>query len=506
MNSYFERIKNDEEGKDGPEDILGAFVSIKALADDKNYHEWPFFHLNEGLLRASALKTFISVPWWTRIWTLQEAVLAQNATIIFNSITAPWPMVAQAVGFLRTHVSSCCSELDLTLPNQGWRILDNLFDVVTKDIQILRKFREDNTPISSFEVTFHSSGRSATDVRVEVYGILGLVTNWYGSPPLQPDYQLSPAEVYMEATLRDIKGSNTLQILFGTTRADIPDAPSWITQIGTSEELQRYETQRMLKTRLFKADGLVAGAGRVQRNGSTLILACFNHVDKIAYVGPIMFADGREYLGDVIATVKIWSQMAGLGYRKLLNYSMDQTWKEVFYKTIINDSISPRCFKTSIRTETEYASDTTFQRLGANRITELAQAWWNWLQKEARQREKHHGGLAADRGEATEKNGYSPPTINGLIDIKLFYQSFRIATAFRKFFITTEGRMGLGPPSLLPNDDIFVLLGGDTPFATRPHHSGQDDILVGDVYVHGLMDGEGVPDDWKDKVRKLHLR
>lgn len=57
----------------------------------------------------------------------------------------------------------------------------------------------------------------------------------------------------------------------------------------------------------------------------------------------------------------------------------------------------------------------------------------------------------------------------------------------RSFFTTNNGYMGLGPWRVRPGDFVCLLGGGETPFvlrATDGHHE-----LVGEVYVHGIMDG-----------------
>ena len=58
----------------------------------------------------------------------------------------------------------------------------------------------------------------------------------------------------------------------------------------------------------------------------------------------------------------------------------------------------------------------------------------------------------------------------------------------RKFFRTAKGYYGLGPSITREGDLLCVLLGGATPFILRP--SGDHYNLVGESYVHGLMDGE----------------
>lgn len=48
--------------------------------------------------------------------------------------------------------------------------------------------------------------------------------------------------------------------------------------------------------------------------------------------------------------------------------------------------------------------------------------------------------------------------------------------------------MGLGPAGTQPGDVICVFLGGAVPWVIR--EDGDDDVLVGECYVHGIMDGE----------------
>ena len=60
----------------------------------------------------------------------------------------------------------------------------------------------------------------------------------------------------------------------------------------------------------------------------------------------------------------------------------------------------------------------------------------------------------------------------------------------RRLFVTTDGRMGLGPPDLDVGDEVKCLLGGPVLHVLRP----QDGCFayVGDCAMHGLMDGQSV--------------
>ncbi len=76
-----------------------------------------------------------------------------------------------------------------------------------------------------------------------------------------------------------------------------------------------------------------------------------------------------------------------------------------------------------------------------------------------------------------------------------FRKSFFIATQYQRFFTTYKGYMGLGDVPQA-NDEIWILFGGNVPFILRryPDRSGHADSysLVGDCYVHGIMDGEAM--------------
>ncbi|KIW45228.1 uncharacterized protein PV06_03630 [Exophiala oligosperma] len=64
------------------------------------------------------------------------------------------------------------------------------------------------------------------------------------------------------------------------------------------------------------------------------------------------------------------------------------------------------------------------------------------------------------------------------------------ASKNRKFARTDSGYYVLGPEVMEETDIICVLFGGKMPFCLRPWNSHY--LLVGECYVHGLMDGEAM--------------
>jgi hypothetical protein len=63
----------------------------------------------------------------------------------------------------------------------------------------------------------------------------------------------------------------------------------------------------------------------------------------------------------------------------------------------------------------------------------------------------------------------------------------------RRFCVTAEGRIGIVPYNTRDGDVVAVLYGAEVPFIIRPKDTEEVQFeLVGECYIHGLMDGEAL--------------
>lgn len=78
-----------------------------------------------------------------------------------------------------------------------------------------------------------------------------------------------------------------------------------------------------------------------------------------------------------------------------------------------------------------------------------------------------------------------------------FKRAWTITGVGRKLFVTTQGRVGIGPARMSATDIIIIAYGGKTPYVLRPVPGTQEYSLIGDCYIHCLMDGSttAVPKD-----------
>ncbi|KAI4611427.1 hypothetical protein J4E80_007648 [Alternaria sp. BMP 0032] len=93
------------------------------------------------------------------------------------------------------------------------------------------------------------------------------------------------------------------------------------------------------------------------------------------------------------------------------------------------------------------------------------------------------------------QSNYPPHGMSGL------FESLCGMVPNHAFFITKRGYLGMGPPTTLPGDQIWVFYNGNVPFVMRKRNTeevenGYHELrLVGDAYVHGIMDGQAISDE-----------
>jgi len=60
----------------------------------------------------------------------------------------------------------------------------------------------------------------------------------------------------------------------------------------------------------------------------------------------------------------------------------------------------------------------------------------------------------------------------------------------RDFISTKDGRIGYGPPGVEPGDVVCIFEGSVVPFVLRYGSQSGTAMLVGEAYVHGIMNEE----------------
>ena len=71
-----------------------------------------------------------------------------------------------------------------------------------------------------------------------------------------------------------------------------------------------------------------------------------------------------------------------------------------------------------------------------------------------------------------------------------FDKAFGSVSHERCLYLTNQGFIGLGNMFAQPSDQVWILKAAKVPFILRPIDNHRQFNLIGETYVHGLMNGE----------------
>jgi hypothetical protein len=167
----------------GPEED-GSEVIMAAIKEREN--------IDVASIPASAILSFLSRPWWTRAWVLQECMAAGSIRMWLvcgpsnAHLISVLPFINRVLMYMNRqsyyiHRTTLREKLSFC-----WHLFINL-----------ERF-ETERGFSLYDIIKVSSKLEATDPRDKIFALLGLVDDQTRSQ-LTPDYSLSPCEIFCKA-------------------------------------------------------------------------------------------------------------------------------------------------------------------------------------------------------------------------------------------------------------------------------------------------------------------
>ncbi|PSN63825.1 hypothetical protein BS50DRAFT_500130 [Corynespora cassiicola Philippines] len=458
----------------------------------------PFYRSNAVNRVFSGLNKLMTRAWWTRIWVIQETVLAQKATVHFGMLSAPWSMFALAARNYQSERHEQCLDLG-GMP--GYDILHNFSTSVLKIHHVRNNHQNLSETETLFSLLWKFRSLEASDKRDKVYALIGLATNWQNLPPMIPNYQKDVGTTYIDTVISLIRRSGDLMALTGDLdaglgRKRLRGIPSWV--MDWSLPCLQLEVDRVNSLIMYNSSGHTDGVVRFHQLHSILEVegAC---VDVVIMVGD---ASRHTQISDTCAVIRKWNLMVNdyKNYSPEYPYPSGGSYHEAFWRTLIGDVVHTGHIGSS---HGEYG-DTTYRR--ATKDDEDAfDAWRMWSR--CISRDTLGRSMAFTQRDLDE-------------GISSIHYALKTATASRRFFITRNGYVGIGPNSTLPGDRLYVVQNSRVPFLVRSdslkdckgmgwislvekdgatasrtiagtceaQHSCSR--LVGDCFAYGLMDGE----------------
>lgn len=459
-----------------------------------------------GILRA--VNEFANLPWWSRVWTYQEYMLARE--LVFQS------------GFCRLDILSLRKFLrEFTSHSQCWRHLGIQKSIpgtkrtITPDLSsllaletgrerwaaqsyLMDKLRDQHIE-NLFYVLAMTRTRQCKDPLDKVYGILGLFDR-SARAQLCPDYSLSPRVVFTDAPVAAIFTSETLYPLshvYGEKRCEL-ELPSYVPDFTANVDVA---DQPLLLVRCqvtnysFRASEASSTVISVHPSLEASTKAIFvDTIDDVVQIIDIIFDESRMrtfwkvLCGGLVHDVAEVATTCGKRPLRNSDYPHFRAWWETELARVIRrcvDESDQKAFvaayeSVSIRrsfSATETSADVSYRNIIKNLLNGAGSDVLDFAWEE--------GPLRLD-------------------------QSVAEAIVGRQVALTSIGYRCLVPERAKKGDNVVLMPGGSVPYILRPaplrpERGGEvvgRYIFLGDSYIHGIMYGEA----WDEsKLRDIIL-
>lgn len=318
---------------------------IRWLVSNLRLHWTAIPDIENELLRLFAV---LRDEWWSRIWTVQEAILAKQIVYHRGNIhLSSHDLTSMAESFMEhVYTKRCCQTLKF--PKNGAGVAGTIAPMMDNILQ-LHRFSLGTRNTNFDEVVLLFRHRQATNPLDMVYGLLGISC---GIKESSINYNFSKAKVYELAARDSISHNKNLNILSHISRGEKAhegsfsdfcvrwpeDTPSWVPDLTAMDSEARYNNTEVMRYRapflnLYNACGILTYKSTKNDPVGKLDLAgvCCDTIEKIS----INITD-QTSMAETCA-VKDWRDMAGMEKDPDKNYAGGDTVSEAFWRTLCLD-------------------------------------------------------------------------------------------------------------------------------------------------------------------------
>lgn len=410
-----------------------------------------------------ALRSFLKRPWFERLWIVQEIIMASGEMILLcGNCSITWDTLAEVVVTIETNG---LSRLILQNTDNGEDDPDAPGGLLnTACVYAMKKMKNMRQPIDLQFALIYCLRFKATDPRDKLFALLGLATD-ADDPVLRPNYRASVREVFTASSRYMMTTNKSLRILhiagIGWSR-QILDLPSWVPDWSAPHRVTIFGD--MVDNAGYRASASLPSNVKAGPGPDSITLkAIFIDTMHVCIPQPdvtlswrLTYARSNEYRHAMVA----WIDQLRAAVDSSSHYAQNGFDKsDVLWRALIANTIRP----------------------GLPAREEYRHFFKSWLLF-------HHQPAADGNDGSIEKDTWDEAwTFNG---------PFSDAMEARVIFTTKRGLIGIGPPYMQSGDLICIIIGAQTPFLVRKVISATEQApmyeVVGDCYVHGLMNGEGL--------------
>jgi hypothetical protein len=396
--------------------------------------------------RLSLVELF-SLPWFERVWPIQEVVVATRIDMYWGNQEIKWDLLVAAIRRLTEY---SLEGILISEANSEYAVLPPGYINARSTIALRDKFQSGQRNFF-LEILMDSMRFQASDPRDKIYALLGVNTDNTGHL-IKADYSLPVISVYRNTTALLIDASLTLLPLssagIGCNRRQHA-LPSWIPDYSTDPELIPLST-------ICSSQALSACTGQTKHSGSicgTIIELRGRLIDKVDRITEPV---SRFALGHDNARIPDWFRSCLDFVSRLSDYPTNEDRKDVLQSVMIpNPYVDVQMSEHLMPIE-------------------------DW-------------GLTLQ----LVMSPFSSSSTDGLRRLsESSIAPFTTWACQRRFFETSKGYFGLSSNGILEDDLVAIVPGSNTPLILREtlktHRGLPVYNLVADAFIHGYMLGEGM--------------
>lgn len=406
-----------------------------------------------------ALARLFQRPYWNRVWVVQELVHAKSLQFSCGTESVPENLLHHATRLIRNHGQFLSKKASYLHQSNDSETVIPFID--TRSPVNLLKVRRTKGPYPLAYLIRLLRNSISTDPRDKIFALLSFSAD-VDRLSLQPDYRKSCRDVYIETTTALLRhGFTDLLSLCGLHKV-IDKLPSWVPDFSADParaHLQQRALDRGSNERITVLQPQFSASGKTDHAAPRFEPATGHMAIKSIVVGEVSTVgtpwqpqSSNRWLSELLS-------LSGLKSRQ----------------------VEPDCLKAIWRTaiaDQEARNGNQKPRLSDTLLEKVHDEFKGIVFENERQW----------KGDNADTKAY-------------LFEMQRLA-AGRRPFNTREGHLGIGPQDMMPSDFVHVLMGLNTPFVLRNRQDGVFQ-LIGEAYVHGVMDGEAVTDVGKWKILSI---
>ncbi|VUC23049.1 unnamed protein product [Clonostachys rosea] len=445
----------------------------------------------------SALRDFLGRTWYTRMWIIQESVLNKNGTIVCGRVSISWELFLELTAML---ACGAYKEHLLIMP-----FLEKQIGALGWMSGLRRSYQKHERGLPLLKLLVGSREFDCSNPRDHVFAIASLMGD---SCRIKPDYHKTTSCVYTEVA-EQIRKSSGLEILSYAGMWKKQNIPSWVPDWSVCHEQAPICQSRWFAGLLFRImENRHAPADL--KTGQLRLSSCV--FDRVVHVGGtlrIFFITGRmaryawarnqllrltqsgtKYIGGGSSLEALW---------RTLILDLDPMKRDQHHSAL---PISGAYFESYVRPNKVWAREEALASIKEydpdnwppppKIQSEVMEAW----KKESR---LDPAECSTDKGEYNVFRSLRPKSCQWQDGNGDEYRDLilKAQNLYRAFFMTEKGYIGMSAQGVRLGDVVAFFPGARVPFLLHQTASPSIYSLVGDCYIHGLMNGEVVRDsDW----------